>query len=189
MARIGGPTECPVRRSARRRPFLEGVMDSLPRRPASDGTPLHGRHWTPKGEPWARVLIVHGIGEHSGRYDRTGRLLAEAGLYAQAFGRRGHGLAGGRRVYVGRWDDFLDDVEEVVPPPHVYTSTARESVAAATESLGIQARLGQQPAGSIVPTAVFADAVDDQDSRPGFALRRPVPTVERGAVRGRPPRQ
>jgi alpha-beta hydrolase superfamily lysophospholipase len=86
-------------------------MDSLPRRPASDGTPLHGRHWTPKGEPWARVLIVHGIGEHSGRYERTGRLMAEAGLDVQAFDLRGHGLSGGRRVYVGRWDDFLDDVE------------------------------------------------------------------------------
>ncbi|HEX7611975.1 MAG TPA: alpha/beta hydrolase [Candidatus Limnocylindrales bacterium] len=85
-------------------------MDSLPRRPASDGTPLHVRHWTPKGEPWARVLIVHGIGEHSGRYERTGRLMSEAGLDVHAFDLRGHGLSGGRRVYVRRWDDFLDDV-------------------------------------------------------------------------------
>ena len=92
-------------------PMIEGVA-STPRsgRPASDGTPLHGQHWTPKGEPWARVLIVHGIGEHSGRYERTGRLMAEAGLDVQAFDLRGHGLSGGRRVYVGRWDDFLDDV-------------------------------------------------------------------------------
>ena len=78
---------------------------------ASDGTLLHLRYWKPTGEPWARVLIVHGIGEHSGRYERTGRLMAEAGLDVQAFDLRGHGLSGGRRVYIERWDDFLDDVE------------------------------------------------------------------------------
>ena len=78
---------------------------------ARDGTPLHVRRWRPTGRPWARVLIVHGIGEHSGRYQRTGRLMAEAGLDVYAFDLRGHGLSGGRRVYVRRWDDFLDDVE------------------------------------------------------------------------------
>jgi acylglycerol lipase len=79
--------------------------------PGADGTPLHVRHWAPAGDPWARVLILHGIGEHSGRYQRTGSLLAEAGLDVEAFDLRGHGLSGGRRVYVRSWDDFLDDVE------------------------------------------------------------------------------
>ena len=79
--------------------------------PAADGTPLHVRRWPAVGEPWARVLIVHGIGEHSGRYERTARLMSEAGLDVEAFDLRGHGLSGGRRVYVRRWDDFLDDVE------------------------------------------------------------------------------
>jgi alpha-beta hydrolase superfamily lysophospholipase len=78
---------------------------------APDGTPLHLRHWPAKGDPWADVLIVHGIGEHSGRYARTGRLMAEAGLDVHAFDLRGHGLSGGRRVYIRRWDDFLDDLE------------------------------------------------------------------------------
>jgi alpha-beta hydrolase superfamily lysophospholipase len=72
---------------------------------------LHVREWPSVGEPWARVLIVHGIGEHSGRYQRTGRLMSEAGLDVQAFDLRGHGLSGGRRVYVRRWSDYLDDVE------------------------------------------------------------------------------
>ena len=79
--------------------------------PAVDGTPLHVRHWAPSGEPWARVLLVHGIGEHSGRYERAGHLMADAGLAVEAFDLRGHGLSGGRRVYVRDWDDFLDDVE------------------------------------------------------------------------------
>ncbi|MGD0122022.1 MAG: lysophospholipase [Candidatus Limnocylindrales bacterium] len=78
---------------------------------APDGTALHLRHWPASGQAWATVLIVHGIGEHSGRYERTGRLMAEAGLDVHAFDLRGHGLSGGRRVYVRHWDDFLDDVE------------------------------------------------------------------------------
>jgi alpha-beta hydrolase superfamily lysophospholipase len=86
-------------------------MAALPGLPGADATPLHVRHWSPTGEPWATVLIVHGIGEHSGRYERTGRLLAEAGLDVHAFDIRGHGLSGGRRVYVRRWEDFLDDLE------------------------------------------------------------------------------
>jgi alpha-beta hydrolase superfamily lysophospholipase len=48
--------------------------------PASDNTPLNVRHWSPVGPPWADLLIAHGIGEHSGRYERTGKLMAEAGL-------------------------------------------------------------------------------------------------------------
>jgi acylglycerol lipase len=78
---------------------------------APDGTALHHRHWPASGKAWATVLIVHGIGEHSGRYERTGRLMAEAGLDVHAFDLRGHGLSGGRRVYVRRWDDYLDDLE------------------------------------------------------------------------------
>jgi alpha-beta hydrolase superfamily lysophospholipase len=72
---------------------------------------LYLREWLAVGSVWGRVLIVHGIGEHSGRYERTGRLLSQAGLDVQAFDLRGHGLSGGRRVYVRRWSDYLDDVE------------------------------------------------------------------------------
>jgi alpha-beta hydrolase superfamily lysophospholipase len=37
--------------------------------------------------------------------------MSEAGLDVQAFDLRGHGLSGGRRVYVRQWADFLDDVQ------------------------------------------------------------------------------
>jgi len=78
---------------------------------APDGTALHLRQWPASGKPWATVLILHGLAEHGGRYERTGRLMAEAGLDVHVFDLRGHGLSGGRRVYVRRWNDYLDDVQ------------------------------------------------------------------------------
>ena len=73
------------------------------------GIPLHVRHW-PAERPWASVLIVHGIGEHGGRYERTARLMSAAGLAVHVMDLRGHGLSEGRRVFVRRWDDYLDDL-------------------------------------------------------------------------------
>jgi acylglycerol lipase len=79
--------------------------------PGHDGTALHVRHWPAAVEPWATVVLVHGIGEHGGRYQRTGMLMAEAGLDVHAFDLRGHGLSGGRRVFVQRWSEYIGDLE------------------------------------------------------------------------------
>ena len=77
---------------------------------AADGTPLLVRRWSTSGHPWARMLLIHGLAEHSGRYERAGRLLAEAGVDVTAFDLRGHGGSGGRRGDVERWTDYLDDL-------------------------------------------------------------------------------
>lgn len=106
---VDGETAQP--RVADSAPPVSGSAAPRSKWPAADGTPLHVRAWPAVGNPWASVLILHGIGEHSGRYDRTGRLMAQAGLEVQSFDLRGHGLSGGRRVYARRWEDFLDDVE------------------------------------------------------------------------------
>jgi len=63
-------------------------------------------------EPWATVLIVHGLAEHSGRYERTGGLLAEAGLTVYSFDLCGHGSSAGDRCHVDQFSDYLDEVEE-----------------------------------------------------------------------------
>ena len=77
---------------------------------ADDGTPLLVRRWPAASDPWALMLLVHGLAEHSGRYERTGGLLAEAGIDVTAFDLRGHGGSGGSRGDVERWTDYLDDI-------------------------------------------------------------------------------
>jgi alpha-beta hydrolase superfamily lysophospholipase len=60
------------------------------------------------------MIVVHGTGEHSGRYDHVGRFLAERGHDITAFDNRGHGQSGGRRGDVEHFEQFLDDVEDLV---------------------------------------------------------------------------
>ena len=79
---------------------------------ARDGTPLLTRVWPTAGDPWGTILVVHGLGEHSGRHDATGGRFAAAGLVATSFDHRGFGASGGRRAYVDQWDDYLDDIED-----------------------------------------------------------------------------
>jgi len=69
------------------------------------------RTWT-ADEPHANVLLLHGIAEHSGRYEHVGLTLAEAGYSTRAFDHHGHGRSGGRRAHVPSFDTFLDDVED-----------------------------------------------------------------------------
>jgi len=87
----------------------------------ADGTDLLVRHWTTDeveaggawaGSPWGSVLIVHGLGEHSGRYEAVGDQLTGAGLEVFAYDQRGMGGSGGRRGDVERWSQFLDDLGE-----------------------------------------------------------------------------
>ncbi len=87
-------------------------MSTIETVPARDGTPLLTRTWPAAGDPWGSVLVVHGLGEHSGRHDATGGRFAAAGLHATSFDHRGFGASGGRRAYVDRWDDYLDDIED-----------------------------------------------------------------------------
>lgn len=72
------------------------------------------RTWTPDGEPRAEVVIVHGIAEHSGRYERTGGILADHGYGVRAMDLIGYGATGGRRGDVADWALYLDQVQEQI---------------------------------------------------------------------------
>ena len=52
------------------------------------------------------VAIIHGLGDHSGRWERVGRTLASRGFTAYALDLPGHGKSEGRRGHVRSWDDY-----------------------------------------------------------------------------------
>jgi acylglycerol lipase len=61
----------------------------------------------------AAVLIVHGIGEHSGRYGHVIAALNARGYNVFAYDQRGHGKSGGQRMYIETPDLLPDDVAVV----------------------------------------------------------------------------
>ena len=75
------------------------------------GGSLHVRSARAQGEAVARLAILPGYGDHSGRYAEFMRWLATHGVSSYALDFRGHGKAAGRRGYVRQWADFEDDVK------------------------------------------------------------------------------
>src|SRR5580704_16983838 len=78
---------------------------------AMDGLALFCRKWEPATPALASVVIVHGLGEHSGRYVHVGRYFAEAGFRTIAFDLRGHGRSAGRPVFVKRYLELASDID------------------------------------------------------------------------------
>ena len=66
----------------------------------SDNIPLVGRRWLPAENPRAVVCLVHGLGEHCGRYAHIAEALSAEGLAVIGVDHRGHGRSGGIRGHV-----------------------------------------------------------------------------------------
>jgi alpha-beta hydrolase superfamily lysophospholipase len=75
-----------------------------------DGATLWRRAWEPDGRLRAAGVLVHGLGEHSGRYDHVGARFARAGFALFAFDLRGHGRSSGARGDT-RFEPTLDDID------------------------------------------------------------------------------
>jgi alpha-beta hydrolase superfamily lysophospholipase len=73
-----------------------------------DGTRLSWRAW-PVPDARAQVLAVHGLGEHSGRYERLAQALNRHGYGCWAVDLRGMGRSDGRRGHVDRWRQWIED--------------------------------------------------------------------------------
>lgn len=58
------------------------------------------------------LLLLHGHGEHSGRYGKFFSRLEDLGLSMGIFDLRGNGQSGGESVYVSEFEDYLDDVSD-----------------------------------------------------------------------------
>jgi len=60
-------------------------------------------------DPRAAVLVLHGFGEHAGRYARTLQHFSDAGIAAYAYDHRGHGQSPGARALVHRFETLVND--------------------------------------------------------------------------------
>jgi alpha-beta hydrolase superfamily lysophospholipase len=80
---------------------------------------LHLQAWLPAGpdpaapqpEVTAVVAVVHGYGDHGGRYAWLGEDMVARGYGVYAYDLRGHGHSSGRRGQVGKFEEYLADTE------------------------------------------------------------------------------
>jgi acylglycerol lipase len=76
---------------------------------SSDGIKIYAQQWYVEN-PKAVVSIVHGMGEHSGRYDHVAKFLNANGFSVIAFDQRGHGKSGGKRGHAPSYELLMDDI-------------------------------------------------------------------------------
>ncbi len=79
------------------------------------------RHWAVQ-EPRAVALLVHGLGEHSGRYQHVAEALGQRGIACLAPDHPGHGRSPGHRCHIAAFEDFYpaldtlrDDIATTYP--------------------------------------------------------------------------
>ncbi len=87
------------------------------------GHTLFRRVWLPAAEPDARapaaaarraLVLVHGLFEHSGRYDAVAAWFAARGCAVHGYDQQGHGRSEGTRAHARRFADLLDDLEALL---------------------------------------------------------------------------
>lgn len=94
-----------------------GLAAAESRQRMRDGTELLLRTWEPDPRMFPEtvgcVLLVHGLAEHSGRYQHVAEVLCGLGLRVRAYDQRGHGASGGARMVAEHPDAYLDDLAEI----------------------------------------------------------------------------
>ncbi len=80
---------------------------------SKDGTKLVVYTWTPVGKVHGRLLLVHGLSDHLGRWEDFGKAMSKMGVEVRGCDLRGHGLSEGLRTHVRRWSDYLEDVDAI----------------------------------------------------------------------------
>ena len=75
------------------------------------GLSIYYQYWEPEVSPKALILIVHGAGEHSGRYERVARHLTDHDYVVAALDHPNHGQSDGTYGHVDSFDDFLETLD------------------------------------------------------------------------------
>jgi alpha-beta hydrolase superfamily lysophospholipase len=112
------------------------------------------RDWLPTGAPRAVFVLVHGLAEHSGRYERTGDLLAQAGFQVRGFDLIGAGASGGRRWDIEDWSRYHDQIESHV----AFAREQRRPVVLMGHSLGGNLVLGYLTQKRLTPDLAVVSA-------------------------------
>ena len=80
---------------------------------SKDGSNLMYYSWLPNKKIKVAIGIIHGLGEHSSRYDDFAEYFCKKGYGVYSIDLRGHGKSEGKRGHVNNFKKLIDDSEEM----------------------------------------------------------------------------
>ncbi len=80
---------------------------------SKDGLRLNVHHWKSQN-PSHILCIVHGLGEHGGRYLEMAEFLTSNNISVLALDHRGHGVSEGKKGHTKSYEHMLSDIEELL---------------------------------------------------------------------------
>ena len=72
---------------------------------------IYIREWIPKEKVKKNLFIIHGLGEHSGRYQDLAKILIKEGIGVFSIDLIGHGKSSGKKGHIKSFEDFINAVE------------------------------------------------------------------------------
>jgi alpha-beta hydrolase superfamily lysophospholipase len=78
---------------------------------STDGLQLYYQHWWPTTPARGTLVLVHGLGGHSGLFQNVVDALVPQGYHLYALDLRGHGRSPGQRGYINAWAELRGDVK------------------------------------------------------------------------------
>ncbi len=75
---------------------------------------IAGREWQPEGTVRAVIVLIHGLGEHIGRYQHVADMFCSNGYAVLGADHPGHGLSGGKRGHVDSYEDFMQEIDHLL---------------------------------------------------------------------------
>ncbi len=149
---------------------------------SSDAVELLTRSWTIDA-PRFDTLLVHGLGEHCGRWDAISAQFNAAGSNVYSYDLRGHGASGGDRIDLKEFAEFYRDISAMASA--TAASTGRPWVLYGHSLGGLQCAgyliEGYEPVPNVAvlsaPAMVATRAIDGVLKGPLSALGRLTPTT------------
>lgn len=138
-----------------------------------DNTRLSGRYWPAKNAK-AVMSLVHGLGEHSGRYESLAPDLVKAGISVLAVDLRGHGKSDGKRGVCTDYNLLHDDLEALLEKSRSFYPDTPHFL------------YGHSLGGGLVLDYGFSAADDIKaiiTSAPFIGLPKPPPAILRGVAK------
>lgn len=74
------------------------------------GMPLYYQTWRSPERARAVLVLIHGLGAHSGSMQNIVQYLVPRGFICYGFDLRGHGKSPGQRGYINCWAEFREDL-------------------------------------------------------------------------------